>query len=174
VKLSEAFDQDPTDVDEREGVLTVARSPVSRRRGSGQIVDAGEVLVVPRDVGDADGVQKTSASSITWSSSSNTSCGEAGEWLEWFRAAVTLGWRWRRRIAAEEFRRRGQGEAPGRGRKVGGDREHGVHRGCRIGAVMPADVRGSGERFCRPGGAISRESGRGSKRGWRPSYRRRD
>jgi hypothetical protein len=27
--------------------LTVARSPVSRRRGSGQMVDAGEVLVVP-------------------------------------------------------------------------------------------------------------------------------
>jgi hypothetical protein len=50
----------------REG-LTVARSPVSRRRGSGQMVDAGDVLMVPWDVGDADGVQKTSASSNAWS-----------------------------------------------------------------------------------------------------------
>jgi hypothetical protein len=137
-------------------------------------VIVGDVLVASGEDGVVDGVQGVTAMSNAWSSSSISSREGGEDRLERFRAAVTLGWRWRRRIAAEEFRRRGQGEAPGRGRKVGGDREHGVHRGCRIGAVMPADVRGSGERFCRPGGAISRESGRGSKRGWRPSYRRRD
>jgi hypothetical protein len=130
--------------------------------------------VVSRDVGDADGVQKTSASSITWSSSSNASCGEAGERLEWFRAAVTLGWRWRRRMAAEEFRRRGQGEAPGRGRKVGGDREHGVHRRCRIPSEMSAGTSWSGDKFCQPCGDTGGGKGGEWQRGSRASYRRRD
>jgi hypothetical protein len=53
------------------------------------------------------------------------------------------------------------------GGRLGGEREHGVHRGCRIGVEMPAGMRSSGERFCRPGGAISRESRGGSKRGSR-------
>jgi hypothetical protein len=41
------------------------------------------------------------------------------------------------------------------GGRLGGEREHGVHRGCRIGAVIPADVRSSVEKFEQPGGAIS-------------------
>jgi hypothetical protein len=42
------------------------------------MVDGGEVLVVPGDGGDADGVQKTSASSNAWSRFSIVSSCEAG------------------------------------------------------------------------------------------------
>jgi hypothetical protein len=57
------------------------------------------------------------------------------------------------------------------GGRLGGEREHGVHCGCRIGAVMPADVRSSVEKFEQPGGAISRESRGGRRRGSRATYR---
>jgi hypothetical protein len=36
------------------------------------------------------------------------------------------------------------------GGKLGGDRERGVHRGCRIGPETPADMPGYGEGFRRP------------------------
>jgi hypothetical protein len=42
------------------------------------------------------------------------------------------------------------------GGRLGGEREHGVHRGSRIGAVMPADVRSSVEKFEQPGGTTCR------------------
>jgi hypothetical protein len=41
------------------------------------------------------------------------------------------------------------------GGRLGGERGHGVHRGCRIGAVMPADAAYSGEGFLQPCGALS-------------------
>jgi hypothetical protein len=56
----------------------VARFPVSRRRGCGQVVDAGEVLVASGEDGVVDGVQGVTAMSNAWSSSSISSR-EGGE-----------------------------------------------------------------------------------------------
>jgi hypothetical protein len=72
-------------------VLTVARFPVSRRRGCGQVVDAGEVLVASGEDGVVDEVQRGKGSSGAWSSGSIASCGEAGERLGTCRAAGCFG-----------------------------------------------------------------------------------
>jgi hypothetical protein len=91
VILSGTFDQDLTGVDEREGVLTVARFPVSRRRGCGQMVDAGEVLVASGEDGVVDEVQRGKGSSGAWSSGSIASrIGSEGR-LETCRAAGCFG-----------------------------------------------------------------------------------
>jgi hypothetical protein len=46
------------------------------------------------------------------------------------------------------------------GGRLGGEGELGAHRGYRNGAVMPADVRSSDEKFEQPGGSIRGEEGR--------------
>jgi hypothetical protein len=70
-------------------------------------------------------------------------------------ASVTFG---RGRLLAPLLIRRGKIIREGRQRKIRegvGDRRRGVHRGQRIRAVMPADVRSSGERFKQPCGVVS-------------------
>jgi hypothetical protein len=51
-------------------MLTVARFPVSRRRGCGQIGDSGEVLVASCDDEVDDDAQRGKGSSGAWSSGS--------------------------------------------------------------------------------------------------------
>jgi hypothetical protein len=65
----------------------VTRFPVSRRRGCGQRVDAGDVLVVSGEDGVVDGVQGVTAMSNAWPSSSIASRTGAEGWLETCRAA---------------------------------------------------------------------------------------
>jgi hypothetical protein len=57
-----------------------------------------------------------------------------------------------RRSTADKTMKRGQGEAPGRGRKVGGEGKRLAHRGRRIGVEMPAGVRSSDDKSRQPGG----------------------
>jgi hypothetical protein len=72
-------------------MLTVARFPVSRRRGCGQIGDSGEVLVASGDDEVDDDAREKTVSSGAWSALSIASCGEAGERLETCRAAGASG-----------------------------------------------------------------------------------
>jgi hypothetical protein len=57
------------------------------------------------------------------------------------------------------------------GGRLGGEGEHGAHHGYRIGAVMPADVRSSDEKFEQPGGSGSERRRMGKERRARGSYR---
>jgi hypothetical protein len=72
-------------------VLTVARFPVSRRRGCGQVVDAGEVLVRSGRRRCHDDDQGDTAGSKTWSASSIASSCDSEDRLETCRAAGALG-----------------------------------------------------------------------------------
>jgi hypothetical protein len=47
------------------------------------------------------------------------------------------------------------------GGRLGGERGREDHRGCRIGAVTPADVGSSVEKFEQPGGIVAKGKGEG-------------
>jgi hypothetical protein len=68
--------------------------------------------VVHEDGGDADGVQKTSASSNAWSSSKIVSWRSSEDRLEAGAALVRSRRRWGARLAAEQGKKRCQGDAP--------------------------------------------------------------
>jgi hypothetical protein len=129
----------------------------------------GDVPGAPGAGGGVNGVQDVEANLRAWMACSIGSSRRRKRRLEMVRRwggsadgvyVVSLQY-----SAGEEYQRGRQRE----GRGLGGEREHGVHRGCRIGVEMPAGMRSSGERFCRPGGAISRES-RGEARGGRELF----
>jgi hypothetical protein len=130
----------------------VARSPVSRRRGCGQIGDSGGVLDLPEAGEQVDGVQLVTVMSNVWSASSMTSrfgvevrlegkeaSGVAGVLDLLCNRTITMNQKVRHRERRDMEQKRG--------RRV----LHctGIRRRFACSSVD------SGERFCRPGGVIS-------------------
>jgi hypothetical protein len=78
------------------------RVPTVLRRRAAQVVDAGDVLVVPRDGEDSDEVQSGKGSSGAWSSRpiASWSCDE--ERPEDAQTPVVFGLLWRGRVNAEK------------------------------------------------------------------------
>jgi hypothetical protein len=92
---------------------------------------------------------------------------DAEEWLEglWSSGAVAGADLLQVRVEEcirEEHRRMWRG--------LGGEREHGAHRGRRIGMEMPAGARSSDDKFRRPRFVLSRETKGREERGVRASY----
>jgi hypothetical protein len=77
------------------------------------MVVVGDILGAPETGGWMDGVQNVEASSNARTATSIASREGGDGRLETGRAEVSFGWRWRRRITAEEIRRRGQEGAHG-------------------------------------------------------------
>jgi hypothetical protein len=129
-------------------------------------VDISEVLVVPRDGKDADGVQKRPVNSER-SSGCLIASSRRGEWrLEKARMTVCFGRHQGARLAVEQGKKRCQGDAPCRGKTAGRRRGARGHRRQRIRPEEPADAAEAGEQFEQPGGAIQRERrGRMDRRG---------